>query len=239
MSTYSTGELAKLAHVSIRTLQYYDQRGLLKPATLTAAGRRQYDEADYDRLQLILLLKEMGLSLAAIHQIITSDHGNQTLALLLDQQVAQLTAEQATTADRLNRIAAIRHRLPSATTHPLTSKTDMDQLMLAKTALTRVHQRLLVFGLLIDAIELSAFIYGIFSGHWWPFAGAILVAIVLALGAVRWYLQAVNYVCPNCQAEFKPTYWVAFWSRHTPKARKLTCPHCHQTNFCVEVYDQH
>ncbi len=43
---YSTGELANLAGVSIRTVQYYDQRGILIPTALTEGGRRLYTDSD-------------------------------------------------------------------------------------------------------------------------------------------------------------------------------------------------
>lgn len=49
---YTTGELAKLADVSVRTVQYYDQRGILSPTELTEGGRRLYTEADLDHLLL-------------------------------------------------------------------------------------------------------------------------------------------------------------------------------------------
>lgn len=57
MSEYTTGELAKLASVSVRTLQYYDKKDLLKPSKVTESGRRIYTDVDLSRLKLILLLK--------------------------------------------------------------------------------------------------------------------------------------------------------------------------------------
>ena len=54
---YTSGEFAKKAHVSIRTIRYYDQKNLLKPSTHTASGARRYTDADFAKLQQILLLK--------------------------------------------------------------------------------------------------------------------------------------------------------------------------------------
>ena len=53
MSQFSTGELAKAAEVSVRTVQYYDQRGILTPSEVTEGGRRIYHESDLERLQVI------------------------------------------------------------------------------------------------------------------------------------------------------------------------------------------
>lgn len=53
MSKYTTGELAKLCDVSVRTVQYYDTRGILVPSELTEGGRRLYSEDDLKRMKTI------------------------------------------------------------------------------------------------------------------------------------------------------------------------------------------
>ena len=57
----TVNEVSKLAGVSIRTLQYYDSIGLLKPAEYTESGYRLYDAAAMERLQQILLFRELEL----------------------------------------------------------------------------------------------------------------------------------------------------------------------------------
>ena len=61
-----TGDLAKIANISLRTLRYYDKIGLLKPSQIASNGYRQYNEEDLIRLQKILLLKKLGFSLEEI-----------------------------------------------------------------------------------------------------------------------------------------------------------------------------
>lgn len=53
MSHYTTGELAKAAGVTVRTVQFYDKRGLLSPSDWTEGGRRLYTEEDLEQLRLI------------------------------------------------------------------------------------------------------------------------------------------------------------------------------------------
>lgn len=65
-------EVSKLAGVSIRTLQYYDKIGLLHPTGYTDAGYRLYDDADLERLQQILLFRELEFPLKDIKAIINS-----------------------------------------------------------------------------------------------------------------------------------------------------------------------
>ena len=58
--SYSVGQVAALAHVTVRTLHHYDEIGLLSPSDRTEAGYRQYRETDLERLQQILFYRELG-----------------------------------------------------------------------------------------------------------------------------------------------------------------------------------
>lgn len=66
----SISQVAKLTGVSIRTLQYYDEIGLLKPSELTTAGYRMYDDNALQTLQQILFFKELGFPLKEIKEIL-------------------------------------------------------------------------------------------------------------------------------------------------------------------------
>ncbi|MCL2679731.1 MAG: MerR family transcriptional regulator, partial [Dehalococcoidia bacterium] len=57
MSNYTTGEMAKLCNVSVRTVQFYDTKGILHPSDLTEGGRRIYNDDDLRKFQLICTLK--------------------------------------------------------------------------------------------------------------------------------------------------------------------------------------
>lgn len=81
-------EVSKLAGVSIRTLQYYDQIGLLHPSTHTVSGYRLYSDSDLQRLQQILLFRELEFSLKDIKEIVTSPSFDQSKAL--EQQIELL-----------------------------------------------------------------------------------------------------------------------------------------------------
>lgn len=66
---YSTGEFAKKARVSIRTIRYYDKQGILKPSFINDTGYRFYTDSDFGNLQIILCLKSLGFSLEEITDI--------------------------------------------------------------------------------------------------------------------------------------------------------------------------
>lgn len=65
-------QVAKLTGISIRTLQYYDEIGLLKPSDLTQSGYRLYDDEALQRLQQILFFRELGFKLKDIREILES-----------------------------------------------------------------------------------------------------------------------------------------------------------------------
>lgn len=79
---YTVKQLADLAGVSTRTLRYYDQIGLLKPAGTTEAGYRLYGAVEVDRLQQILFYREMGMELEQIREIVNSPDFDLKEALL-------------------------------------------------------------------------------------------------------------------------------------------------------------
>ena len=82
-------EVSELTGVSIRTLHYYDQIGLLHPAGMTDAGYRLYDDTALERLQQILLFRELEFSLKDISRIINADNFDREKAF--NQQIELLT----------------------------------------------------------------------------------------------------------------------------------------------------
>ena len=85
-------KVSKLAGVSIRTLQYYDKIGLLKPAKYTESGYRLYDDTALEILQQILLWKELEFSLKEIKQMLSSSNFDKNKAL--KQQITLLTMKK-------------------------------------------------------------------------------------------------------------------------------------------------
>lgn len=70
---YSSGVFAHMAHVTLRTIRYYDKQNILKPSFVNESGARFYTDEDFARLQQILLLKYLGFSLEDIKEMIIDD----------------------------------------------------------------------------------------------------------------------------------------------------------------------
>ena len=90
MSQFSTGELAKAAEVSVRTIQYYDQRGILTPSEVTEGGRRIYHDSDLERLQVICFLRDLDFSINQIKKLLQEENREQVLELLVTDQIESL-----------------------------------------------------------------------------------------------------------------------------------------------------
>ena len=67
MSKYTTGELAKLCGVTVRTVQYYDTRGIMIPSELTEGGRRLFSEDDLKRMKVICFLRELDIPTGTVY----------------------------------------------------------------------------------------------------------------------------------------------------------------------------
>ncbi len=88
----TVNEVSKLTGVSIRTLQYYDKIGLLHPAKYTESGYRLYDDAALEKLQQILLFRELEFPLREIKAIINNPNFDRSKAL--EQQITLLTLKK-------------------------------------------------------------------------------------------------------------------------------------------------
>lgn len=132
---YTSGEFAHKAHVSIRTIRYYDQKNLLKPATHTKSGARRYTDQDFAKLQQILLLKYLGFSLSDIREMTIGSGDEQ---LLLDSLQIQKRLAQQKLEEMKNVVAAI-----DSTSHALESKKQVDwNKMLDLIHLTSINRSL-------------------------------------------------------------------------------------------------
>lgn len=101
----SISQVAKLTGISIRTLQYYDEIGLLKPSQLTTAGYRLYDDHALQNLQQILFFKELGFPLKEIKQILEKPDFDRISAFKKQKELFLLKR------DRLDRLIQLLEHL--------------------------------------------------------------------------------------------------------------------------------
>lgn len=237
MSKYTTGEMAKLCGVSVRTVQYYDTRGILVPSELSEGGRRLYSDDDLGKMKVICFLRDLGVPINSIGKLLNEDDPASVISLLLEQQKQILTEEIGQRQAQLDKLEALEKELKKLDGFSVESITDIAHVMENKKQLRKIRFTMLTVGLVAEAIEIGTLIFGITKGIWWPFAIGFCIAAALSVWISVYYFKKVVYICPQCHTIFKPNFKEAFFAPHTPTTRRLTCTHCGHKGFCVETYD--
>ena len=101
------GDFSKISHVTVKTLRYYDELGLLKPVQVDpSTGYRYYAAAQFSQLQRILALKDLGLSLQLVARLLESDLTASQMVGILRRRKVELRQEVSRQQATLDRIEA-------------------------------------------------------------------------------------------------------------------------------------
>jgi DNA-binding transcriptional MerR regulator len=112
LSAMKVGEIAKQTGISVRTLHYYDEIGLLSPSHRTQTDHRLYTASDIERLQQIVSLRQLGFSLEEIQQCL--ERPAFSLHRTIQLHMARLREQIELSHKLLNRLEAIAKTLHSA-----------------------------------------------------------------------------------------------------------------------------
>lgn len=236
MSKYTTGEIAKLCGVSVRTVQYYDNRNILVPTELSEGGRRLYSDNDLEKMKIICFLREMGLSINSIGELLSEENPGDVISILLDQQEEILRNELSERQTKLDMVTQIRREFRNLNNFSVESIGDIAHRMQNKKKLDRVHATMLITGIPINIGQWTTILLWIMKGIWIPFVVWVVLAVPYGIWISSYYFKSVAYICPQCHKIFRPLLKEAFFANHTPKLRKLTCTCCGYKGFCVETY---
>ena len=235
---YTTGEMAKICGVSVRTVQYYDTRGILVPSTLSEGGRRLYSEADLSKMKIICFLRELDVSLGSIAELMCEENSAEVISLILEEQKQMLDSEIREKESKLEKLEVLQQNLKRVENYSLASIGDVAHIMENKKKMKKLHAVLLLSGLPFSLLQITSIVLWIATGIWWPFAVYAAAVIPYGIWVSRYYFKRVAYICPKCHEIFIPSFKEAFWANHTPTTRKLTCTKCGYKGFCVETYRQ-
>lgn len=238
MSKYTTGEIAKLCGVSVRTVQYYDDCGILVPSELSEGGRRLYTEYDLKRMRIICFLRGAGLPINSISALFREENPKSIISVLLDEQEGILREELAACQSKLGLIEDIKRELKDVDGFSVDSIGDIANMMKQKDKLKKMRWMMILTGIPVTALQWVAIVLGITHGLWWLLAVWAGVAIPWGIVASVYYFRHVAYICPECHEVFRPAFKKAFWAYHTPKMRRLICPKCGRRGLCVEIYKE-
>ena len=236
MSQYTTGEMAKLCGVTVRTVQYYDTRGILTPSALSEGGRRLYDDGDLKMMKVICFLREIGLSIDTIGQLLREEDPGSVIELLLVQQEKDLREQRGEIDAKLEKIAELKKAVAANKQFTVESIGDMAITMTNQKKRNRMYLLFFLLALPIIALQAAGILLWAIKGIRWAFVLWAVLAIPFAIFLSRYYYRHVAYICPECHEVFRPTFKEMFFAAHTPKTRKLTCTACGHKGFCVETW---
>lgn len=233
---FTSGQLAKQCHTSIRTVQYYDQKGLLH-AKRSQSNRREYDQQDLLRLQQIITYRQLGFQLKDIQRLMENNQASTTLSALIDKQISTLHQQIHHLEAQLKGLQYLKKQLHLTNNLSPQLQEEIRPNMKMTKQLQHLRLKMIGWGLVIDLLLWGSLIFVISQGasFWWLVLGAIL-SLLIGGELTSSYYQHSIYLCPHCRCEFVPRFKTWILAPHTPNTRKLTCPTCHQRNFCVEEY---
>ena len=153
MSKYTTGELAKLCGVSVRTIQYYDNKNILIPTELSEGGRRLYSDADLEKMKQICFLKELGLSLDTISKLLKEENSSEIIKLIFEEQEKRLLSEIEERKTKLEKIKVLQQALQNSKNISVEIIGDVVKAMENKKEMRKLHTMLLLTAIPIEIAE--------------------------------------------------------------------------------------
>ena len=232
MSNYTTGEMAKLCNVSLRTVQFYDQKGVLHPSAESEGGRRIYNDDDLTKLRIVCTLKSIRLSLDSIKNVMESQLSEKILALLLDEQMKTLSDEIDERQKQLEMITVIKESIARKTTNPANSILDVEHMMEKKKYSRNTKKLALIYmSVAVASVTGCAFMVWLITSRLWWALGVYLAMAVFGITVSAFQLKNTVFICPNCDAVFGIRR--AFFTTGSHKVRWAKCPECGKKNWCV------
>jgi len=236
ISEYTTGEVAKICGVSVRTVQYYNSRNILVPSKLSEGGRRLYSEDDLKRMKIICFLREADIPIYRIEELFNDRHPDKIISALLNQQEYELRDKIETNKKRLGMIENIREELKEIEHFSIDSIGDIASIMKQKNKHKKMLRIMRIIGIPLNALQWISVYLWITKGNWKIFMIWFGIAILLGIALSVYYHRHIAYICPECHEVFRPRFKEVFWAYHTSKMRKLTCMKCGRKGLCIEIY---
>ena len=186
-------------------------------------------------MKIICFLRDAGLPINSIGELLSEEDPGSVISILLEQQEQALREELSERQAKLELVTQIQRELKGIEHFSVEAIGDIAYMMENRKSLNRFHATLVLTGLPMSILQWTSIILWITKGLWWLFVVYLLAAVPYAVLISRYYFKKVAYICPQCHTLFKPDLKEAFWAKHTPTLRKLTCTCCGYHGFCVET----
>jgi MerR family Zn(II)-responsive transcriptional regulator of zntA len=108
---YTSGDLARATGNTVRTIRFYEEEGLLEPAEVSDGGHRRYTDDDLERLRMIGDLRELGMSLCEIRDVLALRKGCSCVAEFAERLESSLSGHVAEAQRRIERLDRVRREI--------------------------------------------------------------------------------------------------------------------------------
>lgn len=236
--TFTSGEMAKLCNVSVRTVQYYDKEDILKPSELSEGGRRIYTEEDLKKLRCICLYKSLGFSLSDIRRVISSQNTFSLLSETILNQQARIEEEIQLLQQTKQRLTAVLEQIEETGNVKVESIEEMDSMLIKKNKHRKTDIMTYVFLSCYVLLLCSGFPLAVSYGGVAPTL-MFFAAMILLLGLIYYHSQVNAYVCPKCHVKFSIGFLKDMLSLNGGKKGKyLKCPNCKYKGWVRETFPE-
>lgn len=231
----STGELSKKSGVSVRTVQFYDKKGILKPSHINEKGYRFYDEEAELRLNYIVLYKNLGFTLSEI-KILLDSNDFSNLITILDSKIKSYKNEINLMEDNVNKLNLALEIIKMKKNLPVSTIQELEVILKKKEKYTKIT--VITNILLITYIVFLLTIFPIFLnlGGIYTFF-IIIMAIFELLGLIYFHSASNAFICPKCGKKFNISFFKDLVSLNGgKKGKKLKCPYCEYKGYFKETF---
>lgn len=234
--SFTTGELAKLCNVSVRTVQYYDKEDILKPSELSDGGRRIYTEDEVKRFRCICLYKALGFSLKDIKEVTNSSDTFSLLSETILRQRNKIKDEIKVFQNMEERLVAIQQQIEDTGGAKVESIEELDSLLVKKNLHRKTDIMTYVFLVSYVLVLCSGFALAVSIGGILPIIMSGL-ALILLFGLIYYHSQVNSYVCSVCHIKFSIGFFKDMFTLNSGKKGKyLKCTHCGHKGWFKETF---
>lgn len=227
---YTTGELAKICNVSVRTVQYYDRQKLVSPSKISNTNRRLYTDEDICLFKLVCLYKNIGFSLEEIKQAITDKNSKLLVDKVVEKQKV-LARQILDLEDQKDKLSFLYDEVLQHKQMHIKTIEELESLLIQKKKYQRHEKRLFI---LLIILTIGIFILPMLGFPKYLFVVAIFL---FTIGLIYYHKVVTAYICPSCHRKFTLTFSKDMCTLNNGKKGKLvTCPCCGYKAWMKETY---
>lgn len=233
---YTTGELAKMCNVSVRTIQYYDIQDILKPYEISEGGRRVYTDEELRKLRCICLYKSLGFSLDEINSIAGEEDTFGILSEIIVSQQKKIKDDILILQEKEQKLSEISEQIKETGAPKVESIDELNWIIAKK----RQHRKtdIMTYILIGSYLIILGLAFPIAMSTGGVIALIIPITLVVLLLALVYYHSQVNaFICDNCNNKITLGFIKDLLSFNRGKKGKyLKCPKCDHKGWFKETF---